>query len=322
MSAFLARRAVETLMVLLAMSFAVYVLIGLMPGDPIDIMISGNPHMTSEDAARLRALYGLDKPILERYLAWLLAAFHGDFGFSRTFQRPVLEILVPRLGNTAVLMGASFALSVAIALPLGVFAALRPYSRIDYLVNLFCFAGISVPVFWLALILILFFSVRLGVLPAGGSGTYDSGGIGNLARHLALPVATLTLANIGGYARYMRASMIETLRADFIRTARAKGASPVRVVVGHALRNAIVPVVTIVALSFGALFSGALVTETMFAYPGMGRLIYDSIMGNDFNLALVGLLFATLATLVANLIADLAYAWLDPRIALGEVRGR
>lgn len=322
MSAFLARRAVETLMVLLAMSFVVYVLIGLMPGDPIDIMISGNPHMTSEDAARLRALYGLDKPILERYLAWLLAALHGDLGFSRIFQRPVLEILVPRLGNTAVLMGASFALSVAIALPLGVFAALRPYSRIDYLVNLFCFAGISVPVFWLALILILFFSVKLGVLPAGGLGTDGGARLGELARHLALPVATLTLANIGGYARYMRASMIETLRADFIRTARAKGASPARVVVGHALRNAIVPVVTIVALSFGALFSGALVTETMFAYPGMGRLIYDSIMGNDFNLALVGLLFATLATLVANLLADLAYAWLDPRIALGEARGR
>ena len=321
MSAFLARRAVETLVVLLAMSFAVYVLIGLMPGDPIDIMISGNPHMTSEDAARLRALYGLDKPILERYLAWLLAALQGDLGFSRVFQRPVLDILIPRLGNTAVLMGASFVLSVAIALPLGVFAALRPYSRIDYVVNLFCFAGISVPVFWLALILILFFSVKLGVLPAGGLGT-DGGGLGDLARHLALPVATLTLANIGGYARYMRASMIETLRADFIRTARAKGASPARVVVGHALRNAIVPVVTIVALSFGALFSGALVTETMFAYPGMGRLIYDSIMGNDFNLALVGLLFATLATLVANLLADLAYAWLDPRIALGEVRGR
>jgi len=322
MSEFLARRGVETLVVLLAMSFAVYVLIGLMPGDPIDIMISGNPHMTSEDAARLRALYGLDKPILERYLAWLLAALHGDFGYSRIFQRPVLDILIPRLGNTAVLMGASFALSVAIALPLGVFAALRPYSRVDYVVNLFCFAGISVPVFWLALILILFFSVKLGVLPAGGLGSDDGGGWAELARHLALPVATLTLANIGGYARYMRASMIETLRADFIRTARAKGASPVRVVVGHALRNAIVPVVTIVALSFGALFSGALVTETMFAYPGMGRLIYDSIMGNDFNLALVGLLFATLATLVANLLADLAYAWLDPRVALGEVRGR
>lgn len=321
MTGFLSRRVVETVLVLLAMSFLVYVLIGLMPGDPIDIMISGDPHMTTADAERLRALYGLDKPILERYLAWLLGALHGHLGFSRIYQRPVLDVLLPRLGNTAILMGASFVLSVAIALPLGVFAALRPYSRVDYLVNLFCFAGISVPVFWLALILILLFSVTLGVLPAGGMGTVGETGFGALLRHMALPVATLTLANIGGYARYMRASMIETLRQDFIRTARAKGASPWRVVMAHALRNAIIPVVTIVALSFGALFSGALVTETMFAYPGMGRLIYDAIMGNDFNLALVGLLLATLTTLVANLLADLAYSWLDPRVALGETRG-
>jgi len=157
MTAFLSRRVFETLAVLLAMSFLVYVLIGLMPGDPIDIMISGDPHMTTADAARLRALYGLDRPIVERYLAWLGAALHGDLGYSRTFQRPVLEILLPRLGNTAILMGASFVLSVAIALPLGIWAALRPYSRVDYLVNLVCFAGISVPSFWLGLLILMGF---------------------------------------------------------------------------------------------------------------------------------------------------------------------
>jgi peptide/nickel transport system permease protein len=320
MTGFLSRRAFETLLVLLAMSFVVYVLIGLMPGDPIDIMISGDPHLTTADAARLRALYGLDRPILERYLAWLMSALHGDLGYSRTFQRPVLDILLPRLGNTALLMGASFVLSLAIALPLGIWAALRPYSRVDYIVNLVCFAGISVPVFWLALVLILIFSVKLGVLPAGGMASGAS--LGELLRHLALPVATLTLVNVGGYARFMRAAMIETMRQDFIRTAQAKGVPPWRVVLGHALRNALVPVVTIVALSFGALFSGALVTETMFAYPGMGKLIYDSIMGNDFNLALVGLLLATFTTLTANLAADLAYSALDPRIALGATRDR
>jgi len=317
---FIAQRLAETVAVLLVMSFLVYVLIGLMPGDPVDILISGDPHMTTADAARLRALYGLDQPILERYLAWLMNALHGDFGYSRTFQRPALEILLPRLGNSAILMGVSFLVSLAIALPLGILAALKPYSRLDYTVNLLCFAGISVPVFWLALVLIIVFSVKFGVLPAGGMGTAGSASLGDLARHMALPVATLTLANIGGYARYMRAAMIETLRQDFIRTARAKGVSPARVVFDHALRNALIPVVTIVALSFGALFSGALVTETMFAYPGMGRLIYDSILGNDFNLALVGLLFATLATLLANLAADLTYAGLDPRISLGEAR--
>jgi peptide/nickel transport system permease protein len=322
MTRFVSGRLVETVVVLLAMSFLVYILIGLMPGDPVDIMISGDPHMTSADAARLRALYGLDRPIIERYLAWLAHALQGDLGYSRTYRRPVLDILLPRLGNSAVLMGLSFVLSVAVALPLGIVAALKPYSRIDYAVNLFCFAGISVPVFWLALVLIILFSVKLGVLPAGGMGTLGESGWGDFSRHMALPVATLTLANIGGYARYMRAAMIETLRQDFIRTARAKGASPARVVWAHALRNALVPVITIIALSFGALFSGALVTETMFAYPGMGRLIYDSIMGNDFNVALVGLLFATLTTLLGNLGADLAYAWLDPRISLGEARGR
>jgi peptide/nickel transport system permease protein len=315
MTRFVLTRLVETAVVLLLMSFVVYALIGLMPGDPIDIMISSNPKLTPADAERLRALYGLDKPILERYGNWLGAALHGDVGYSRVHARPVLEILLPRLGNTSVLMGLTFVISVLIALPLGIFAALRPYSRADYAVNLFCFAGISVPVFWLALMLIIVFSVMLGWLPAGGMGTIGSESLLDQARYMALPVLTLTLASIGGYTRFMRAAMMETLRQDFIRTARAKGAGRARVVLKHALRNALIPVVTIMALSFGTLFSGALITETMFAYPGMGRLIYDSIMGNDFNLALVGLLFATLVTLLANVAADIGYAWLDPRIS-------
>ncbi len=315
MTRFVLTRLVETAVVLLLMSFVVYALIGLMPGDPIDIMISSNPKLTPADAERLRALYGLDKPILERYGNWLGAALHGDVGYSRVHARPVLEILLPRLGNTSVLMGVTFVISVLIALPLGIFAALRPYSRADYAVNLFCFAGISVPVFWLALMLIIVFSVMLGWLPAGGMGTIGSESLLDQARYMALPVLTLTLASIGGYTRFMRAAMMETLRQDFIRTARAKGAGRARVVLKHALRNALIPVVTIMALSFGTLFSGALITETMFAYPGMGRLIYDSIMGNDFNLALVGLLFATLVTLLANVAADIGYAWLDPRIS-------
>jgi peptide/nickel transport system permease protein len=314
------RRFAEMAVVLALMSFAVYGLIGLMPGDPIDIMISSDPHLTPADAERLRALYGLDRPILERYGAWLGDALQGDLGYSRVHHRPVLEILLPRLGNTAILMGLTFLVSVLIALPVGIYAALRPYSTADYAINLLCFAGISIPVFWLALMLIILFSVMLGWLPAGGMGTVG-GGLADVARHMALPVLTLTLASVGGYIRFMRASMMETLRADFIRTARAKGAGRARVVLKHALRNALIPVVTIVALSFGTLFSGALITETMFAYPGMGRLIYDSIMGNDFNLALIGLLFATLITLLANLAADIGYAWLDPRISYGRAGG-
>jgi peptide/nickel transport system permease protein len=319
MTRYLAERLLQSIVVIAVMSFVIYGLMGLMPGDPVDLMISADPKITSEDAARLRALYGLDKPIIERYGNWLEAALAGDFGFSRLHARPVLDVLGPALANTAVLMGLAFALSLAIALPAGIAAAMRPYSRLDYTVNLLAFAGISTPPFWLALLLILVFAVVLGILPAGGMGTVGGGSIWDQARFLVLPVASLTIASIGGHTRYMRAAMIETLRQDYIRTARAKGLSESRVVVGHALRNALIPVVTIIALDFGTLFSGALVTETIFAYPGMGRLIFDAIMGNDFNLALVALLFATVLTLAANILADVGYVALDRRISFREV---
>ncbi len=315
MTRFLATRVAQSVIVLALMSFAIYALIGLMPGDPIDLMISADPKMTPEDAARLRALYGVDKPVVERYANWLIAALGGDLGYSRLYAAPVLDVLLPALGNTLILLGLTLVLSLAIGLPAGVVAALRPYSRTDYAINLFAFAGISVPAFWLGLLLIIVFAVILGVLPAGGTETVGGAGFWDQAKYLVLPVANLTLASVGGHTRYMRAAMMETLRQDYIRTARAKGAGRARVVLGHALRNAMIPVVTIIALQFGYLFSGALITETIFAYPGMGKLIFDSIMGNDFNLALVALLFATLVTLVGNLLADVAYAWLDPRIA-------
>ena len=314
MTRFLATRVAQSVIVLALMSFAIYALIGLMPGDPIDLMISADPKMTPEDAARLRELYGVDKPVVERYANWLMAALGGDLGYSRLYAAPVLDVLLPALGNTLILLGLTLVLSLAIGLPAGVVAALRPYSRTDYAINLFAFAGISVPAFWLGLLLIIVFAVILGVLPAGGTETVGGAGFWDQAKYLVLPVANLTLASVGGHTRYMRAAMMETLRQDYIRTARAKGAGRARVVLGHALRNAMIPVVTIIALQFGYLFSGALITETIFAYPGMGKLIFDSIMGNDFNLALVALLFATLVTLVGNLLADVAYAWLDPRI--------
>jgi peptide/nickel transport system permease protein len=308
------RRTVEMAVVVLAMSFLVYALIGLMPGDPIDLMIAADPKLTPEDAGRLRAIHGLDRPILARYADWLRHALQGDFGYSRLMSRPVPEVIAPALLNTVQLMGAAFVLSLLLGLPAGMLAGARPRSALDYAVNTFAFAGVSLPSFWLGILLIIVFAVLLGILPAGGLGI-ATGGIQETLRHLALPVATLAVAGIAGQARYMRSAMAETLRQDFIRTARAKGASESRIVLGHALRNALIPVATVIALDFGALFSGALVTETIFAYPGMGRLIYDAIMGNDFNLALVALLFATLLTLIANLAADAAYVALDPRVS-------
>jgi peptide/nickel transport system permease protein len=308
-------RLLEAALVLLAMSFVIYVLLGLMPGDPIDLMASGDPNITSADLARLREVYGLDRPLLERYGHWLAAALQADFGYSRLHAAPVVEVLLPRLVNTCLLMGVSFALALVIALPAGILAALRPRSWLDYGLNLIAFAGISLPSFWLALLLILLFSVQLGWLPASGVHGIGAEGFADRLPYLILPVATLTVLTAGGLIRFTRAAMIETLRQDYVRTARAKGLSWWGVVRGHAVRNAMIPVVTVLALNFGALFSGALIVETMFAYQGMGKLIYDSIMGNDFNLALVGLLFATLLTLLSNLGADVVYAWLDPRIS-------
>lgn len=323
MGRYLATRAVEIVITLAVMSLVVYLLIGLMPGDPIDLMISGDPKMTSADAARLRAAYGIDKPLLERYLAWAHQALLGNFGYSRSFGQPVLTVLWPRLLNTLELAGLAFVLSTTIALPLGMWAASRPRSRTDYVINLLSFAGISTPPFWLALLLITLFSVTLGWLPAGGTADLRPGTSWALAleerlRFAAMPVLTLSLLQLGTYTRFMRGAMIEVLRQDYIRTARAKGMAERQVLLGHAFANALPSVLTILALSFGGLFSGALITETMFAWPGMGKMIYQAILDNDYNLALVGLLIGTFATIVGNLLADLALVWVDPRVSLSE----
>ena len=205
--------------------------------------------------------------------------------------------------------------SILISIPAGIIAAIRQYSRTDYIINITAFIAISIPSFWLSIIFITIFSVVLGIFPAGGMETIGIDTIWDKSKYLVLPVATLTLLSLGTQLRFTRSEMIQTLRQDFILTARAKGASEFRVVFKHALRNAMIPVTTIIALEFGYLFSGALTIEIVFAYPGMGKLIFDAIIGNDFNLAMIALLLATCMTLTGNLLADLAYAWLDPRIS-------
>jgi peptide/nickel transport system permease protein len=314
MTRFITLRALQAVIVLALMSVAIYGLIGLMPGDPIDEMVASDPRLTAQDAARLKALYGLDRPLPERYLAWAQQAAQGDFGYSRLYAKPVLEVLPPRLANTVGLMAGALALALMVAIPLGVLAARRGGRWLDHAVNLGCFAGVSLPTFWLALMLIVLFAVRLRWLPASGIDAIEGGSLVERVRHLILPVMTLTIVTIPIYTRHVRAAMIEILGLDFIQTARAKGASEARVTWRHALPNALVPVVTLLALELGGLFSGALVTETIFGYPGMGKLIFDAIMGNDYNLALMALLFATFTTLAGNLGADLAYTRLDPRV--------
>ena len=289
-------------------------LLGLMPGDPIDLLVSADPRLSAEDAVRLKALHGLDQPLGKRYLNWLFSALQGDLGYSRLYTKPVLVVLWGALEKTLLLMGIAFMVSVAIAIPAGVLAARRIHSLTDYSINLLCFAGISIPAFWLALMLILLFSVVLGWLPANAVPLGDAG-ILEQVRGLILPVITLAIVSIGGVTRYMRASLHESLQQDYIQTAYAKGLSDRQVVRRHALRNSMIPVVTVLSLDIGTFFSGALITEIMFGYPGMGKLLFDAIQGSDYNLALIGLLMATGVTLAANFVADLSYAALDPRIS-------
>jgi peptide/nickel transport system permease protein len=211
-------------------------------------------------------------------------------------------------------MLSALAIALLIAVPLGVLAASRAQGWLDRAINLACFAGVSLPTFWLALMLIVVFAVTLRWLPASGVDALEGGTLWDRLTHLVLPVVTLATVIVPIYTRHVRAAMIEILGLDFVQTARAKGASEARVLWRHALPNALMPVVTVLALELGSLLSGVLVIETIFAYLGMGKLIFDAVMGNDYNLALIGLLFATAATLAGNLAADLAYARLDPRI--------
>ena len=208
MSGFLLRRLVESVLVLLAVSFLDYGLIGLMPGDPIDLMLQGNPSFTSADAARLKALEGLDRTLVERWAGWLGRAVHGDFGYSRLYSVPAAQVLAERLPNTLLLMGISFLLALAIAVPAGVWAAARPHGVFDRMVTLLAVVGFSVPAFWLGMLLIILFAVELGWLPAGGTESLDGGGPLDRLRYLALPVLTLTLLTAGVFVRFVRAAML------------------------------------------------------------------------------------------------------------------
>ena len=315
MIARLTRRLLASAVVLLGMSAAVYGLMGLMPGDPIDLMVAADPTLTAADAARLKALQGLDRPWTARYADWLAAVRSGDLGYSRLHGAPVVEVLGPALGRSLVLMILALSLAFLIAVPLGLGAALRPRSGLDYAANLVAFGGISVPTFWLGLMLIALFSVRLDWLPAGGIATVGDGSLGDRAAHLVLPVVALSVTSVGQYTRYIRASVMETAREAFVRTARAKGLSWPATVARHVLRNAMIPVMTVLALDFGMVFSGALITETVFGYPGMGKTIFDAVMGNDYNLAMTGFLLATAVTLIGNGLADVGYGLIDPRTA-------
>lgn len=321
MTTYILRRILQTLAVIVILSYICFSLMTLMPGDPVELMISANPRITQEDVVRLRAFYGLDQPTYVRYYHWASEILSGDLGYSRTYRIPVSEMLAPALKATFVLSMVSLVFSLLIAIPLGIYCALKPNTKFDYFVNLFNFAGISIPSFWLGIVLIIIFSVYLNWLPAGGYQTTGMSYDGFLhelmdkSKYIVLPVISLAVQRIGFFSRFARSAMLEAMRNDFIRTARAKGMSENVVVWRHGFRNALIPLITITAISVSSVFSGALITETLFAYPGVGRLIYTSIMGNDFNVAMIAFIISIAMVLIMNLVADLLYGVADPRIS-------
>jgi len=320
MLTYVIRRLFQVIPTLFVISLILYGLLALKPGDPIDEMRRGNPGFTQEDYDRLREFYGLDKPWVVRYWRWLGRAVQGDFGPSRQFGRPAAQYIFRyRFPNTVLLSGVSLLAAVIISIPAGVLSALYQHSLLDYTVTVFNFVGVSIPIFWLGIMLIYVFAVLFrGFLPAGGLATPGVTGTWPVfldrLRHLILPVAALSSLQLAQWTRFMRSSMLEVIQLDYIVTARAKGVSERRVIFRHALHNAILPMITLVGLNVPLLFSGAILTETVFNWPGMGRAIFDAILVNDFNVAMVSLVFISLLVLTFNLLADLAYAVADPRI--------
>ena len=316
MTQYIIRRLLQLIPTVLVITLAVFWMLKLAPGDPIDLLIAGNPDITPEHVAHLKALYGYDRPIYEQYARWLFQVGQGNLGHSRIYHRPITSILPERLWNTLLLTGSSLIVSLIIAIPIGIYTALKQYSWLDYFFSFLAFFGIAMPLFWFALLLILFFSVRLQWLPPGGHYSLEQSlTLWGVIKFLIMPVIVLSLFSMASWMRYMRSGMLEVINEDYVRTARSKGLAERLVVGRHALKNALIPMVTLVALSIPGLMSGAVLTETIFAWPGMGRLIYDSLINNDFNMAMAVFLIFAILVAIFNLIADLLYAVIDPRVA-------
>jgi len=311
---YIVRRLLQALPLLLAISAVAFAILKAQPGGPL-AAYEGNPDFTEADRLRLEHAFGLDQPLPLQYLTWLGSFVRLDWGYSFASHQPVLVLIGERLPNTLYLMGSVFVLVILIAIPIGVLTAVKQYSFFDHAVTATVFTFLSMPTFWLGLLLIILFGLQLHWLPLGGIQTLGQPfDVGDRLRHLILPVATIALVQMGGHVRYLRASMLETIGQDYMRTARAKGLGERAVVVRHALKNAAIPFVTIVALDMPELFIGAVVTEQIFGWPGMGRLFIDSAFRSDYPV-LQGILAVSSAFIVfANLFADVMYGWLDPRI--------
>lgn len=313
------RRLLQLVGVVLATAVLNFALLKALPGDLVDVIASESGSVTAEYVAELRQAYGLDRGTGEQLMAYLGRIARGDLGFSFRFNEPVLGLVLDRLGPTLALVGAALALSVVVGLLVGVAAARRPHGLLDTVLSALATLGYSAPMFWTALMLIVLFGVQLQWLPIGGLRNIEAGHQGlrlwaDYLHHLVLPVLTLAIYYVAVYVRLARASMVETLAEDYIRTARAKGAREGRVLFGHALRNAVLPVLTMLGLQSSALLGGSIVVETVFAWPGLGQLSFEAIKSRDIPVLLAVLLFSGVLVVSGNGVVDLLQARLDPRL--------
>ncbi|HEY8313169.1 MAG TPA: ABC transporter permease [Candidatus Baltobacteraceae bacterium] len=315
------RRTLQAIPLLILISLILFIILNNAPGGPLAPYLQ-NPHITPADIERLKHNLGLDKPIWYRYIVWLGHVVTGDLGYSTSNSEPVLQAIIDRLPATLELMISSFIISFVIGVGAGLFSAVRPYSVWDYCITTFAFFGQSMPVFWFALMMQLAFAVH-GIpvgfgyviqLPSAGISSMDQFDLGDRISHLILPAIVLSLLFVALYSRFMRSSMLEVTKTDYMRTASAKGLDYRTVIFKHGLKNALIPLVTVTALSLPGLFGGAIVTETIFAWPGMGRLFYNGLGQSDIALLMGYLVFNAFLVVFFNLLADVAYAWLDPRV--------
>jgi peptide/nickel transport system permease protein len=315
------RRSLQAIPLLILISMILFLILNNAPGGPLAPYLQ-NPHITPADIARLKHNLGLDRPLPIQYLGWLGQILHGDFGYSTSNSQPVIQAILERLPATLELMGTSLLVSIVLGLAAGIFSAVRPYSFVDYFITTFAFFGQSMPVFWFALMLQLAFAVHGIQLPAGyeirlpsaGISSGDTFDLGDRITHLILPVIVLSLFNLATFSRFMRSSLLEVVKTDYMRTAAAKGLSRNYILFKHGLKNAMIPVVTILALSLPGLLGGAIVTETIFAWPGAGRMFINALGQSDIALMMGYLLILATLVVFSNLLADVLYAWLDPRV--------
>lgn len=314
MTAYIARRVLQMIPLIFGITVVLFAVIQAAPGGPEAALLESGRFIDPDVIEAYRERLGVDQPVHIQYVRWLGGALQGDLGISFGTTRPVTDMILERLPATLELMGASFLLAALLAFALGTLSAVKQYSWFDHLGTGFSFVGIAMPVFWFALILQLVFGVWLRWLPVSGTETVGAGGLGDHLLHLIMPAVVLSLRYVAGWSRYLRSSLLAALRADYVRTARAKGL-PEAVVVGvHALRNALIPVVSVMALNLAGLFSGAVITETVFAWPGIGRMFVQAMFARDYPLLMGILLLGSVMVVVFNLVADVIYGVLDPRI--------